>query len=95
MESTNSIFLRYDSDRMDCMRTIIFGSSGTPYAHGAFLYDMYFGEDYPSRPPKMKLSTTGHGKVRFNPNLYNCGKVCLSLLGTWGDSWIVNFSTIL
>ncbi|CAK63716.1 unnamed protein product (macronuclear) [Paramecium tetraurelia] len=95
MESSNSIFLRYDQDRMDCMRTIIFGSSGTPYAHGAFLYDMYFGEDYPQRPPKMKLSTTGHGKVRFNPNLYNCGKVCLSLLGTWGDSWIVNFSTIL
>ncbi|CAD8204909.1 unnamed protein product [Paramecium pentaurelia] len=95
MESTNSIFLRYDQDRMDCMRTIIFGSSGTPYAHGAFLYDMYFGDDYPQRPPKMKLSTTGHGKVRFNPNLYNCGKVCLSLLGTWGDSWIVNFSTIL
>ncbi|CAD8120224.1 unnamed protein product [Paramecium sonneborni] len=95
MEATNSIFLRYDKDRMDCMRTIIFGSIGTPYAHGAFLYEMYFGEDYPNRPPKMKLSTTGHGKVRFNPNLYHCGKVCLSLLGTWGDSWIVNFSTIL
>jgi baculoviral IAP repeat-containing protein 6 len=30
----------------------------------------------------------GHGSVRFNPNLYNCGKVCLSLLGTWsGEKW--------
>ncbi|CAD8197777.1 unnamed protein product [Paramecium octaurelia] len=95
LEATNSIFLRYDTDRMDCMRTIIFGASGTPYAHGAFLYDMFFGDDYPQRPPKMKLATTGHGKVRFNPNLYNCGKVCLSLLGTWGDNWIANFSTIL
>ncbi|CAD8122682.1 unnamed protein product [Paramecium sonneborni] len=95
LDATNSIFIRYDNDRMDCMRTIIFGASGTPYAHGAFLYDMYFGDDYPQRPPKMKLSTTGHGKVRFNPNLYNCGKVCLSLLGTWGDNWIANFSTIL
>lgn len=28
----------------------------------------------------------GGGKVRFNPNLYNCGKVCLSLLGTWSGS---------
>ena len=28
----------------------------------------------------------GGGSVRFNPNLYNCGKVCLSLLGTWGGS---------
>jgi hypothetical protein len=37
------------------------------------------------------LRTTGNGTVRFNPNLYNCGKVCLSLLGTWsggqGESW--------
>jgi ubiquitin-protein ligase len=35
--------------------------------------------------------TTGGGKVRFNPNLYSNGYVCLSLLGTWraGDacSW--------
>ena len=26
-------------------------------------------------PPSVKLLTTGGGKVRFNPNLYNCGKV--------------------
>lgn len=31
---------------------------------------------------KVNLQTTGNGTVRFNPNLYNCGKVCLSLLGT-------------
>ncbi len=46
-ESTNSIFLRYDKIRMDVMRTVIFGSSGTPYAHGAFLYNLHFGDDYP------------------------------------------------
>jgi hypothetical protein len=34
------------------------------------------------------LCITGSGSVRFNPNLYNCGKVCLSLLGTWsGEKW--------
>lgn len=28
------------------------------------------------------------GKIRFNPNLYSTGKVCLSLLGTWpGESY--------
>lgn len=37
--------------------------------------------------------TTGSGTVRFNPNLYKDGKVCLSLLGTWrggrnsGEEW--------
>jgi baculoviral IAP repeat-containing protein 6 len=31
----------------------------------------------------INLCTTGHGSVRFNPNLYNDGKVCLSVLNTW------------
>ncbi len=37
--------------------------------------------------------------MRFNPNLYNCGKVCLSLLGTWsggkGEGWDMNSSSAL
>lgn len=28
-----------------------------------------------------------HG-LRINPNLYNCGKVCLSLLGTWSGTGV-------
>jgi len=40
--------------------------------------------------------TTGGGRVRFNPNLYKDGKVCLSLLGTWtGPSWDPKSSTLL
>ena len=39
----------------------------------------------------VQFRTTGNGVVRFNPNLYQCGKVCLSLLGTWegaqGEQW--------
>ena len=39
------------------------------------------------------------GGLRINPNLYNCGKVCLSLLGTWPGSarekWLPNESTML
>ena len=52
--------------------------------------------DYPATPPKVQLITTGGGRVRFNPNLYNCGKVCLSLLGTWaGPGWDPVRSTLL
>ena len=33
--------------------------------------------------------TTSNGLVRFNPNLYKNGKVCLSILGTWeGPAWL-------
>jgi hypothetical protein len=41
----------------------------------------------------------GGATVRFNPNLYNCGKVCLSLLGTWsgakGETWDPSASSML
>jgi hypothetical protein len=48
------------------------------------------------RLPQVQFLTTGGGTVRFNPNLYNCGKVCLSLLGTWaGPSWQPGISTLL
>jgi hypothetical protein len=31
---------------------------------------------------------TNDGFTRFNPNLYKCGKVCVSILNTWsGDKW--------
>ena len=40
-------------------------------------------------PPLCYFATTGGGTVRFNPNLYQTGKVCLSILGTWhGDDSI-------
>lgn len=81
------------------MKALIFGSAGTPYGHGAFVYDVYFDDTYPDNPPKVNLSTTGAGKVRFNPNLYACGKVCLSLLGTWrgqaNENWDAKLSTYL
>jgi len=35
----------------------------------------------------VKYWTNGNN-IRFNPNLYTCGKVCISLLNTWrGDQW--------
>ena len=42
--------------------------------------------------------TTGGGSVHFNPNLYSCGKVCLSILGTWsGPAWtpVQNLTSVL
>jgi len=73
----------------------ISGPEGTPYANGCFLFDMHI-HDYPKKAPTVQFLTTGNGKVRFNPNLYNNGKVCLSLLGTWsGPGWQANKSTLL
>ncbi len=98
-EHTNSIFVRVDMDNMDFLKVLIMGSAGTPYAHGAFEFDVHFDTNYPAGPPKVTLVTTGSGSVRFNPNLYSNGKVCLSLLGTWRgnstENWDPKISTFL
>jgi len=93
---SSSIFVRSDDSQITFLKAIITGPSGTPYMGGIFEFDIVFPNNYPSVPPKVTFKTTGGGSVRFNPNLYNCGKVCLSLLGTWsGEPWKPNSSTIL
>ena len=61
----------------------------TPYGLGLFEFHVFVPQDYPNVSPLVNLQTTGDGLVRFNPNLYSDGKVCLSLLGTWhGEGWV-------
>jgi hypothetical protein len=69
-DHTNAIFVRVDKDRVDLMKALVMGASGTPYAHGAYEFDIYCNQNYPKDPPKMNLTTTGSSAVRFNPNLY-------------------------
>lgn len=79
----STVCLRIDRTRPFVGQFIVFAPSNTPYDSGSFLFDVFFSADYPNDPPKVNLQTTGQGRVRFNPNLYQNGKVCLSLLGTW------------
>lgn len=92
----SGVYLRVDEDRLDVLKVMIIGSEGTPYENGCFVFDVFVPHQYPNVPPNVQLTTTGNGTVRFNPNLYNCGKVCLSLLGTWqGPGWDPKHSTLL
>lgn len=47
------------------------------YDQGFYYFVLHCPDDYPHNPPRVRLLTTGGGKVRFNPNLYANGKVCL------------------
>jgi ubiquitin-protein ligase len=92
----SSIALRHDPKRPYLLQFLITGPEGTPYDSGCFLFDALVPPEYPVKPPKVKFRTTGLGTVRFNPNLYQDGKVCLSLLGTWnGPGWTPGRSTLL
>jgi len=82
------IMLYPDTDNMLIAHAIIIGPEDTPYEGGFFYFYIKLPHNYPFSPPMMKLMTTGQNTVRFNPNLYSNGKVCLSLLNTWtGPQW--------
>lgn len=95
----STIWLRVPKTNMNLFTFIISGPKDTPYENGLFKFDAYLPYNYPGVEPKVLLKTTGNGTVRFNPNLYNCGKVCLSLLGTWSgdqnEKWNSKTSTFL
>ncbi|KAK7401827.1 hypothetical protein VNO78_13623 [Psophocarpus tetragonolobus] len=92
----DSIFVRVYESRMDLLRAVIIGAEGTPYHDGLFFFDVFFPSGYPNVPPQVHYHSGG---LRLNPNLYACGKVCLSLLNTWSgnknEKWLPGVSTIL
>lgn len=92
----DTIYVRVYEARMDLLRAVIVGADGTPYHDGLFFFDVYFSPSYPNMPPLVNYHAHG---LRINPNLYNCGKVCLSLLGTWSGSgsekWLPGTSNML
>ena len=60
---------------------MIVGPRHTPYEDGLFFFDVQLPADYPNSPPT--LHYISYCSERLNPNLYEDGKVCVSLLGTW------------
>ncbi|KAF5189350.1 Ubiquitin conjugating enzyme protein [Thalictrum thalictroides] len=78
---TDSIFVRAYEKRRDLMRAVIVGPKNTPYCYNLFFFDICFPRDYPNNPPKIACLSNGSNT---NPNLYDSGKVCLSLLDTLG-----------
>ncbi|GMT04147.1 hypothetical protein PENTCL1PPCAC_26321, partial [Pristionchus entomophagus] len=83
LNASNGIFVCVDEGRCDIIKVLISGPDDTPYQNGLFEFDVFFPNNYPISAPKCSFLTTGAGNVRFNPNLYNDGKICLSILGTW------------
>ena len=98
-DNESGIYICYSMNDISKIKFLIIPSNSSPYAYGCYIFNMIICNNYPNNPPIVKLITNGYESVRFNPNLYNNGKVCLSLLGTWGgssnESWIPSQSTIL
>lgn len=94
-----SCIVRVDKKYTNMIKFVITGPKDTPYHNGVYEFHAYFPPTYPNEAPRVLINTTDGGKVRFNPNLYANGKVCLSLLGTWSgresEKWNSEISTFL
>ena len=83
----NGIYYIHDDTDMLKGYALIIGPEETPYFGGNYFFELHYPCDYPHNPPKVTYWTNGED-IRFNPNLYKCGKVCVSLLNTWrGEQW--------
>ena len=91
------VFIHFDESDINTMIVMIRGQEG-PYEFCQFLFHIRFSDDYPMSPPIVKFCSSD-GRTRLNPNLYIEGKVCLSILGTWGqeDTWtaIMTIKTVI
>lgn len=94
----SGIYFHYDDSNISLIYAMIIGPSETPYEKGFYFFKFTYPPSYPMQPPHAQYCTQGilrqpntntHFNVRFNPNLYTCGKVCLSMLNTWaGPGWV-------
>lgn len=93
----NGIYYAHDDEDMMKGYALIIGPEDTPYFGGNFFFEFHYPKDYPHSPPHVLYCTNGE-MIRFNPNLYCNGKVCISVLNTWkGEQWTScqTISTIL
>lgn len=66
---------------------MIIGPEDTPYYGGYYFFEIVYPTNYPHSPPTFTYCTQGDN-VRFHPNFYKSGKVCVSILNTWrGEQW--------
>ena len=93
----SGIYFNVNEECTEKVQLLFVGNEDTPYEYGYYLFELTYPDNYPMVPPKMKYYTQGCFNnpkaklfnVRFNPNLYTNGKVCLSMLNTWnGPGWV-------
>ncbi|KAL8986284.1 MAG: hypothetical protein Q9177_004218 [Variospora cf. flavescens] len=94
------VYVRTWETSMEFLRVLIVGPSGTPFALAPFLFDIHLSPQFPYQAPSAFFHSWTNGIGRVNPNLYEDGKVCLSLLGTWysekdDEEWVPFTSSIL
>lgn len=83
----HGIYYVHDETNMMKASALMIGPENTPYHGGFYFFDITYPYNYPHSPPMIKYCTN-YNNIRFHPNMYVSGKVCVSILNTWrGDQW--------
>lgn len=81
-----NVHFHIDQNNINVLKVLIIPNE-EPYKGGVFLFEFFFPADYPIMPPQV-LFNPKQNYVRFHPNYYENGKICLSMINTWGqEDW--------
>ena len=69
-----------DDDNIFLWEVIVIGPEGTLYEGGMFTLELEFPKTYPNMPPTARFVSKF-----FHPNVYEDGRVCISILHPPGD----------
>ena len=91
------LLIKSSEDELRLIKIVLLGPMHTPYYQSFLAFDVACPEQFPISPPSVKFHAYG---FRLNPNLYEDGYICLSLLGTWEghaecERWSPAVSTVL
>lgn len=82
--NATGIYFWFNENDISEMRILINPhQSKSAYDGGFFIFEVDFPENFPMEPPKVTFNPK-QNTVRFHPNYYQNGKVCLSIINTWG-----------
>lgn len=84
IKESKEMYLDMSEDNMKQFKIMFFGPSDSVFHNGVFLFQFDIPDNYPFEVPKVTFLTGGIVNGRMHPNLYKEGKVCLSILNTWG-----------
>jgi ubiquitin-protein ligase len=88
VQKSTDMFIDVDEKDMTSFKVMLFGPPDSVYHHGIFIFEMKLPNNYPFTVPSVKFLTGGMIHARIHPNLYEDGKVCLSILNTWAaNDW--------
>jgi ubiquitin-protein ligase len=86
LQKSDELFVHIPDEKSNQIAVMFFGPPDSVYHHGIFLFHITIPSTYPFQVPVVQFITGGVIRTRIHPNLYQEGKVCLSILNTWATN---------